>query len=168
MESLLVSSVQREGLFNMTIIYDVQAIWGDAKVDIREDYGDLVVFLEEIAMNEKFNCRIRLDYGNYFILPSGKIGLSQHPQIHLIVEGKETNQLQTWLELKLADLKWFNDFEKYTFTNKVLNQSNLKLFKEHSNQMLLFEIKNKRKKHITIERSNFEKANVITMRKFRR
>ena len=152
----------------MTTVYDVQAVWEDLKVDVRSDYGDLVVFFEEVAMNEKFNCRIRLDYGNYFILPSGTIGLSQYPQIHIIVEGKDTNQLKKWLEMQLSDLKWFNDFEKYTFTSKVLNKSNLKLLKEHSNQMLLFKIKNKRKKHITIERSNFEKANVITMRPFRK
>lgn len=152
----------------MTVIYDIQAVWEDLKVDVRSDYGDIMVFIEEVAMNEKFNCRIRLDYGNYFVLPSGKIGLSQYPQIHLIVEGKDTSQLEKWLELKLADMKWFNDFEKYTFTSKVLNKSNLKLLKEHSNQMLLFKIKNKRKKHITIERSNFEKANVITIRPFRK
>ncbi len=152
----------------MTVVYDVQAIWENLKVDVISDYGDLVVFLEEVAMNEKYNCAIRLDYGNYFILPRGKIGLSQYPQIHLMVEGKDTNQLEKWLEMQLADLKWFNDFEKYTFTKKVLNKSNLKLLKEHSNQMLLFKIKNKRKKHITIERSNLEKANVITMRPFRK
>ena len=91
MESLLVSSVQREGLFNMTIIYDVQAIWGDSKVDVREDYNSLMVFVEEVSMNENFNGKIRLDYGNYFILPNGKIGLSLYPQIHLIIEGKDTN-----------------------------------------------------------------------------
>lgn len=154
----------------MTTVYDIQAIWEDLKVDVREDYGELMVFLEEMAINEKFNGNIRLDYGNYFILPSGKIGLSQYPQIHLIVEGKDTNQLEKWLEMKLADLKWFNDFEKYTFISKVLNKSNLKLLREHSNQMLLFKIKNKnkRKKNINIERSNFERANVITMRPFRK
>ena len=103
-----------------------------------------------------------------FILPSGKIGLSQYPQIHLIIEGKDTSQLEKWFEMQIEDLKWFNEFEKYTFTKKVLNKSNLKLLKEHSNQMLLFRIKNKRKKHITIERSNFEKANVISMRPFRK
>lgn len=152
----------------MTVIYDIQAVWEDLKVDVRSDYGDLMVFIEEIAMNERFNCRIRLDYGNYFILPSGKIGLSQYSQIHLIVEGKDTSQLEKWFELQIEDLKWFNEFEKYTFTSKVLNKSNLKLLKEHSNQMLFFKIKNKKKKHITIERSNFEKANVITMRPFRK
>ena len=152
----------------MTTVYDVQAVWGDSKVDVREDYGDLMVFIEEVAMNEKYNCAIRLDYGSYFILPNGKIGLSHHPQIHLIVEGKDTKQLEKWFELQIEDLKWFNEFEKYTFTSKVLNKSNLKLLKEHSNQMLLFKIKNKKKKHITIERSNFEKANVITMRPFRK
>jgi hypothetical protein len=100
----------------MTTVYDVQAVWGDSKVDVREDYGDLMVFIEEVAMNEKYNCAIRLDYGNYFVLSSGKIGLSQHPQIHLIVEGKDTSQLEKWFELQIEDLKWFNEFEKYTFT----------------------------------------------------
>ena len=152
----------------MTTVYDVQAVWENLNVDVRSDYGDLMVFIEEVAMNEKYNCAVRLDYGSYFILPNGKIGLSQYPQIHLIIEGKETNQLEKWLELQIEDLKWFNEFEKYTFTKKVLNKSNLKLLKEHSNQMLLFRIKNKRKKHITIERSNFEKANVISMRPFRK
>lgn len=152
----------------MTTVYDIQAVWEDLKVDVRSDYGDLMVFIEEIAMNERFNCRIRLDYGNYFILPSGKIGLSQYPQIHLIVEGKDTSQLEKWFELQIEDLKWFNDFEKYTFTKKVLNRSNLKLLREHSNQMLLFKLKNKKRKYLTIERSNFEKANVITMRPFRK
>ena len=152
----------------MTTVYDVQAVWEDLKVDVRSDYGDLMVFIEEIAMNERFNCRIRLDYGNYFILPSGKIGLSQYPQIHLIVEGKDTSQLEKWFELQIEDLKWFNEFEKYTFTSKVLNKSNLKLLKEHSNQMLLFKLKNKKRKYLTIERSNFERANVISMRPFRK
>jgi hypothetical protein len=152
----------------MTTVYDVQAVWGDSKVDVREDYGDLMVFIEEVAMNEKYNCAIRLDYGNYFVLSGGKIGLSQHPQIHLIVEGKDTSQLEKWFELQIEDLKWFNEFEKYTFTKKVLNKSNLKLLKEHSNQMLLFKLKNKKRKYLTIERSNFERANVITMRPFRK
>ena len=96
----------------MTTVYDVQAVWENLNVDVRSDYGDLMVFIEEIAMNEKFNCRIRLDYGNYFVLPSGKIGLSQHPQIHLIIEGENTNQLEKWFELQIEDLKWFNEFEK--------------------------------------------------------
>ena len=152
----------------MTKVYDVQAIWENLKVDVREDYGELMVFLEEVAMNEKFNGNIRLDYGNYFILPTGKIGLSQYPQIHIIVEGKDTNQLEKWLEMQLADLKWFNDFEKYTFASKVLNKSNLQLLKEHSNQMLMIKIKNKKRKHLTIDRSNFERANVISMRPFRK
>ena len=152
----------------MTVIYDVQAIWGDSKVDVREDYSSLMVFIEEVSMNENFNGKIRLDYGNYFILPNGKIGLSLYPQIHLIIEEKDTNQLEKWFEMQLADLRWFNSFEKYTFNQKVLNRSNLKLFKGHSNQMLLFKIKNKKRKHLTIERSNFEKANVISMRPFRK
>ena len=152
----------------MTKVYDVQAIWENLKVDVREDYGELMVFLEEVAMNEKFNGNIRLDYGNYFILPTGKIGLSQYPQIHIIVEGKDTNQFEKWLEMQLADLKWFNDFEKYTFASKVLNKSNLQLLKEHSNQMLMIKIKNKKRKHLTIDRSNFERANVISMRPFRK
>ena len=152
----------------MTVVYDVQAIWGDLKVDVREDYDSLMLFIEEVAMKENFNGQIRLDYGNYFVLPSGKIGLSQYPQIHLIIEGENTSQLEKWFELQFEDLKWFKFYEKYTFTSKVLNKSNLKLLKEHSNQMLLVKIKNKRKKHIAIERSNFERANVITMRPFRK
>ena len=86
----------------------------------------------------------------------------------LTVEGKDTNQLEKWLEMQLADLKWFNDFEKYTFASKVLNKSNLQLLKEHSNQMLMIKIKNKKRKHLTIDRSNFERANVISMRPFRK
>lgn len=152
----------------MTTVYDVQAIYDGSDIDVNIDYSELITFLEEIAMTDRVNCQIRADYGNYFMLPSGAVGLTKNPQIHIIVEGKETHQLQTWLEMKLAELKDYNVFDKYSIAKKILCKVNLRFLKSHSQQMAMFTIKNNKRTQIAIERSNQQKANVITMRPFRK
>ena len=147
----------------MTTIYDLQATWG-RNFDVDEDYYDLLDFFEELALTAPSNCKVRLDMGSYFIMSKGLIGLTWYPQIHIMIEGKNTHQAERWIELKLAELKNFNSWERYTYAKKVLTKQNLKLFNEHSQLRALFTLKNAKTKKITIDQPSRIKANIIDMR----
>ena len=83
-------------------------------------------------MSERHSCKIRIDVGYYFFTPRGKLGLSRRPQIHIVVEGKDTFNLEKLLEFKLLELNDYNIYEKYTFAEKIFNKHNLNLFSFYS------------------------------------
>ena len=111
-----------------SIIYDIFTVNDVDFAEARKDFREIVNLVREEVMTAETSYKIRIDVGYYFCTPWGKIGLSTKPQLHILVEGKETWQIQQLLDSKLTDMQNFNLYDKHTFAEKVFTKHNNRLF----------------------------------------
>ena len=146
-----------------SIVYDLQAIINNEHLDVYSDYFQLEEYIEELTLSDMDTCKVRLDVGTYFIIPQGRIALSERPQIHIYLEGKDIFETERLLDQKISQLTHYNIVEKYTYAERVLNRNNVKLFNNHSLQKAFLEIKNAKKKITSLEKSTSKKISTIGM-----
>lgn len=146
-----------------SIVYDLQAIINNQHLDVYEDYFDLEEFFDELTLTNTDSCKIRIDVGTYYIIPQGRIALSERPQIHIYLEGRDIFELESLIDNKLAQLRNYNIVEKYTYGEKVLNPKNVKLFNQHSLQRAFFKMNGKSPKKIFIDKKDSKKVSTLGM-----
>ena len=146
-----------------SIIYDLQAIINSQQLDVYADYFELEEYIEELTLSDMESCKVRMDVGTYSIIPQGRIALSERPQIHIYLEGKDIFEIERLLDVKISELTHFNILEKYTYGEKVLNRNNVKLFNQHSLQRAFFKMNGKSPKKIFIDKKDSKKVSTLGM-----
>lgn len=127
-----------------SVIYELQSFSDFKLSSITNEFKEIYDFIREEVMSEESSSRIRMDMGNYFCTSKGKVGLTYKPQIHIMLEGVDTHDLEDSIEAKLTELKDYNLTDKFTFTSKLFNKHNLKLFRSLSLQSAFIKVDNKK------------------------
>ena len=123
-----------------SVIYELQSFSEFKLSALTKEFKEIYDFIREEVMSEESSSEIRIDMGNYFCTPKGKVGLTYKPQIHIMLEGVDIHDLEDSIEAKLTELKEYNLVDKFTFTSKIFTKHNLKLFRGLSLQSALIRV----------------------------
>ena len=141
-----------------SVIYELQSFSDFKSSSITKEFKEIYDFIQEEVLSEESSSEIRIDMGNYFCTPKGKVGLTYKPQIHIMLEGVDTHDLEDSIESKLIELKDYTLTDKTTFTSKIFTKHNLKLFRGLSLQSAFISVKSKKAEtKVTTTASHHEK-----------
>ena len=145
-----------------SIIYDIQTINDVGLEEAQKDFRRLFDLITDSALSAQISYKVRVDIGHYFCTPWGKIGLTDKPQLHIMLQGKDTFEIENILDLELPEFENYNCCQKYTFADKLFTKHNLEMFASHSTENALVKVfrgKNKNKVTMSASHAQFSKLN---------
>lgn len=112
---------------------------------IDEVRNDLSLMLGELVTHQyKSSVRILLDVGNYVIQKDGKIAnilTSSVPRFHIIIEGKNLDELEKKLRADIASLPSFHHLDVFHFESRALTKKNISVLNGNTLKYYLIDVR---------------------------
>ena len=107
-----------------SVIFDIYSSSEDT-AEVEKAYQHFLAVIQSAIINIIDTCKIRIDVGEYMFFDNGIIRHIDTPEIHIIAQGKNIDYLQRVIEKEVADLPFFNTFDRFSFFEKTFNHRKL-------------------------------------------
>ena len=125
-----------------TLVIDIYSLLNPSIQEVR---NDLSLLLGELVTHQ-FNAsvRIRLDVGNYLIKKDGEVAnilTSSVPRFHIVIEGKNLDELEKKLRADIASLPSFHFLDVFQFKSKALTKKNINVLDGNTLKYYLIDVR---------------------------
>lgn len=129
-----------------SILYNIYSLYSGelcTKDVIINEFYCLLYAIIAIIENAEYSCKVHISVGNYTFVNNESISLTIAPQIHIVITGTHTSQIEQLIEQEIERKIFYNHYEKFLINKNALNKFNINLLNKYSLNKYFINVKHR-------------------------